>query len=173
MLSEWSEIATPVRFCTNFLENHTAVNLKKISCGLANQWPHCRGNAFLFLSSQELPRLCLRPLRTFLSCHMALFNGLWLALCIASTTTEIQQEQSQVCRKSGPRPPPRTADANLDCAFLDNALAFVNCKNFGWPFDPLIWTVWTYLSHRWAPTKGWQMVVICCATGACKSNRLM
>ena len=32
----------------------------------------CRGNAFLFCSSQQLPRLCLRPLKGFLSWHGAL-----------------------------------------------------------------------------------------------------
>ena len=34
ILSELSEITTPVRFWPKFLENHTAVNLQKISCGL-------------------------------------------------------------------------------------------------------------------------------------------
>ena len=34
ILSELPEITTPVRFWPKFLENHTAVNLQKISRGL-------------------------------------------------------------------------------------------------------------------------------------------
>ena len=45
------------------------------------------------------------------------------ALSVASGTTEIQGNR-QVCgtRRRGPRTPSRTTDANLDCAFVENAL---------------------------------------------------
>ena len=46
-----------------------------------------------------------------------------LASCVASGTTEIQGH-CQVCRarRRGPRTPSTTVDANLDCAFVENAL---------------------------------------------------
>ena len=46
-----------------------------------------------------------------------------LASCVASGTTEILGHH-QVCRarRGGPRTPSTTTDANLDCAFVENAL---------------------------------------------------
>ena len=46
-----------------------------------------------------------------------------LASCAASGITEIQGHR-QVChaRRAGPRTPSTTTDANLDCAFVENAL---------------------------------------------------
>ena len=43
------------------------------------------------------------------------------------TTTE-NQGHSQFCcaGRGGPRKPSKTTDANLDCAFVENALAFTN-----------------------------------------------
>ena len=37
-LSKWPEIAIPLRFCTKFLENHRALNLKKNSRGLGHNF---------------------------------------------------------------------------------------------------------------------------------------
>ena len=63
--------------------------------------PH-QENTIVFRSSQQLPRL---------------------ASCIASGTTEIQgQRQVWRARCGGPRTPSTTTDANLDCAFVENAL---------------------------------------------------
>ena len=60
---------------------------------------------------------------------MAPFKGHGLALCVASGTTE-KQGHRQVCRarRRGPRTPSKTAYANLDCAFVKNALVFVSSK---------------------------------------------
>ena len=65
-----------------------------------------RGNTILFRSSKQLPRL---------------------ALCVASGTTEIQGHR-QVCRarRGGPRTPSTTTDANLGCAFAENALFYID-----------------------------------------------
>ena len=50
-----------------------------------------------------------------------------LASCVASGTTEIQGHR-QVCRarRGGPRTPSTTTDANLDCAFVENALFYTD-----------------------------------------------
>ena len=55
---------------------------------------------------------------------MALFNGHRLTSYVAPGTTEIQGH-SQLCRGrcEGPKTPSRTTDANLDCVFVENALA--------------------------------------------------
>ena len=73
--------------------------------------PHW-GNTVLFRSSQQLPRLRLGPR---------------LASCVASGTTEIQGHH-QVClaRLGCPRIPSTKADANLDCAFAENALVYAD-----------------------------------------------
>ena len=62
---------------------------------------------FLFLSSQKLPCLCLG--------------------CVASGTAE-KKGHDQVCckRRGGSRTPSKTADANLDCAFVENALSYTH-----------------------------------------------
>ena len=61
------------------------------------------------------------------------FSGPRLALCVASGSTEIQGHH-QVCRarRGAPRTPSTTTDANLDCAFVENALLFI---------DPQSWKV--------------------------------
>ena len=50
-----------------------------------------------------------------------------LASCVASRTTEIQGHR-QVCRarRGGPRTLSTTTDANLDCAFVKNALIYTD-----------------------------------------------
>ena len=46
-----------------------------------------------------------------------------LAWCVAPGTTEIQGHHPVWCaRRGGLRTPSTTADANLDCAFVENAL---------------------------------------------------
>ena len=51
------------------------------------------------------------------------FSGPRLASCVASGTTEIQgRNQVWRARRGGPRTPSTTTDANLDCAFVENAL---------------------------------------------------
>ena len=46
-----------------------------------------------------------------------------LASCVASGTTEIQgHRQAWRARHGGPRTLSTTTDANLDCAFIENAL---------------------------------------------------
>ena len=83
-------------------------------------------------SSQQLPRFRLRPLRAFWA-DTTPFKGPWLALCVAFRTTEIQGHH-QVCRarSRGPRTPSSTTDANLDCAFVEDALIYT---------DPQLWKV--------------------------------
>ena len=83
--------------------------------------PHW-GNTILFHSSQQLPRLCLGSLKGFQADRVP-FKGPRLASCVASASTEIQGHR-QVCRArcGGPRTPSPTTDANLDCAFVENAL---------------------------------------------------
>ena len=57
----------------------------------------------------------------------ASFKGHRLALCVPSITTEIRGH-CQVChaRWSSPRTPSTTTVANLDCAFVENALFYTN-----------------------------------------------
>ena len=86
--------------------------------------PH-RGNTVLFRSSQQIPRLCFEPSKGFLS--LAPFWGPRLASCFASGTTEIQgHRQVWGARHEGPRTPSTTTDANLDCAFVENALFYTD-----------------------------------------------
>ena len=56
ILSELPEIATPVRFWPKFLENHTAVNLQKISRGLLDNEHACfsRNNLSQFVKNEFL-----------------------------------------------------------------------------------------------------------------------
>ena len=52
-----------------------------------------------------------------------------LASCVASRTTEIQgHRQGCRARRGGPRTPSTTTEANLDCAFVENAL-FTNDRS--------------------------------------------
>ena len=54
---------------------------------------------------------------------MAPFKGPRNTSCVASGTTEKQgHRQVWRARRGGPRTPSTTTDANLDCAFVENAL---------------------------------------------------
>ena len=77
------------------------------------------------------------------------FKGPRLASCVASGTTEIQGHR-QVCRarRGGPRTPSRTTDANLDCAFVENALLFV-VPNIGGARAPLGLPLSAPLAYRY------------------------
>ena len=68
------------------------------------------------------------PRRAFWA-DTAPFSGPRLASCVASGTTEIQGHR-QVCRarRGGPRTPSTTTDANLDCAFVENALIYTDLR---------------------------------------------
>ena len=72
------------------------------------------------------PNYSLVSVFDFLSCQLPsrAFN---LFLWVASGTTEIQGHR-QVCRarRGGPRAPSTTTDANLDGAFVENALDYVH-----------------------------------------------
>ena len=75
-----------------------------------------RGNTILFCSSQQLsPSRVLLPERI-----------------------KENQGHRHVCRarRGGPRTPSRTTEANLDCAFVENALVSI-FPNFGWARAPL------------------------------------
>ena len=93
----------------------------------ANLWP--QGNAFLFCSSQHSLASVLDPWRAFWA-DTAPFKGPRLASCVASGTTEIQGDR-QVCRTRcrNPRTLSKTVNANLDYAFVENALftQILNC----------------------------------------------
>ena len=79
-----------------------------------------RGNTFLFRSFQQLPRLRLGPLKDFL--NTAPFSGPGALL------PELQRYKDTVCRarRGGPRTPSTTTDANLNCAFVENALVYTD-----------------------------------------------
>ena len=70
--------------------------------------PH-RGNTILFRSSQQLPRLRLGPSKGFLSWHGALLEP---STCLVRCFPNYRDT----------RTPSTTTDANLDCAFVENAL---------------------------------------------------
>ena len=81
---------------------------------------------FSFAPSSNSLFLVSDALKAF-SADMTPFKGSRFALCVASGTTEIQGHR-QVCRarRRGPRTPSTTTDANLDCAFVENALFYIN-----------------------------------------------
>ena len=79
-----------------------------------------QGNTILFHSSQQLPCLCLGPLKDPFSVDSVHFKGPRLASCIASGTPW-NQGHHQVChaRRRGPKKSLSIrADANLNCAFV-------------------------------------------------------
>ena len=80
----------------------------------------CRGKTLLFRSSQQLPRLRLGPAQK--GCQLKPFKSPRLASCVASGTLEIQGYRA---RREGPGTLPRTIDAKLDCALVENSLLFV------------------------------------------------
>ena len=90
--------------------------------------PH-RGNTIIFPSSKQLSCLRLRPLKGFLSWHVA-FQGPQLSSWVAS---ELQARDArtpcEVFRSGlgGPRTPSRTIDENLYWAFVENALFCTDC----------------------------------------------
>ena len=87
--------------------------------------PH-RGNTILFLSSSN--SLVMGPWRA--PCQLKKpFKGPQPQRIRCFGTTE-KQGHRQVChaRRGGPRTASRTIDANLDCAFIKNALVFVASK---------------------------------------------
>ena len=98
--------------------------------------PH-QENTFLFCS--YLPAAPLSPSRTLKGLFLtdtvpfieSLFMGPRLPLCVASGTTEIQGHH-QVCPagRGGYRTPSKKADANLDCAFVENELFFTHIIDF-------------------------------------------
>ena len=83
-----------------------------------------RGNTIFYHSSQQLPCLGLESLKLFeLTWH--LLRALDFASYVASVTIEMQGCR-QVClaRRRGPSTQSKTVDANLDCAFVQNALVY-------------------------------------------------
>ena len=101
----------------------------------ANQRPHQWQSMEILFSSIPPSNSLVSvsdPQRAFWA-DTAPFSGPRLASCVASGTTEIQGH-SQVCRarRGGPRTPSTTTDANLDCAFVANALFYA---------DPWFWKV--------------------------------
>ena len=100
-------------FCFHFVK-------KSLICLDGKSLTPQRGNTILFRSSQQLPRVRLGPLRGFLSCPR-------LTSCVASGTTEIQgHRQVYRARRGGPRTQSTSTDANLDCAFVENALLYID-----------------------------------------------
>ena len=66
------------------------------------------------------------PRRAF-GADMAPFSGPRRASCVAFGTTDIQGDrQVWRARRGGPRTPSTTIDANLDCAFVENALIYTD-----------------------------------------------
>ena len=70
-----------------------------------------RGDTFLLRSSQQLPRLCLGPLKGF-STDTVPFKG------IASETIDYTYCQVWCTSHRGLMTPSRTTDTNYDCAFV-------------------------------------------------------
>jgi len=84
-----------------------------------------RGNAFLFRSFQQLPRLRIGPLKdVFLSWHGTLQGLLTRLLCCFWNYQEARTLLGMAgrYRRGGPKTPSKTADANLDRAFVENAV---------------------------------------------------
>ena len=97
---------------------------------MANQWPLIGETLFSSVPPSNSLVSVSDPRRAFWA-DTAPFSGPRLASCVASGTTEIQGHR-QVCRarRGGPRTPSTTTDANLDCAFVENALFYT---------DPWLW----------------------------------
>ena len=85
-------------------------------------------------SSQQLPHPSLGPLKGFLSWSRALDWPLQLLL----VTTETQGHGWVWCRSrpGGPWTPPRTIDANLDCAFVKKRNYCLSFQILEWPGSP-------------------------------------
>ena len=72
----------------------------------------------LLPSSQQLPLLCLGPLKGFFELTLHPSTRPQLALCVASGTTKIQGQCQFCSSKRGPTSLSTTFDTNLDCAFV-------------------------------------------------------
>ena len=79
-----------------------------------------REDAFLFRSSQQLPRLCL-ALEGLFELTDRPSKALKLTSCVASRTTE---KQGHLAMPGGPRTLSLTADTNLDYALVENTLVY-------------------------------------------------
>ena len=112
-------------FCFLFVKNHWLA-------WRPNQWPLIWETLFSFVPLRNILVSVSDPWRAFWD-DTAPFKGPRLASSLASRTTEIQGH-SQVCRarRESPRTPSTTTDANLDCAFVENALFYT---------DPWFWKV--------------------------------
>ena len=89
-----------------------------------------RGNAFLFPSSQQLPRLCLGPLKAFLSCHGAFQEPLSCLERRFQNYAELRTP-SLLAREGGcPWTPSRMAHKNLANVFVKTYFftAIHDCK---------------------------------------------
>ena len=84
-----------------------------------NLW---RGNTFLFHSSRPFPCLCPGLLKGFLSWQVALPEPSTRLIRYFRNKRGLRTPSG---RRGSPRTSSRTADANLDCAFVENALVFV------------------------------------------------
>ena len=88
-----------------------------------------RGNTILFRSSRRLPRLRLGPLKGFLSRHGTLQGP---STChdpcalLMRNNRETRAPPGVVLGCVGPKTPSTTTDANLDCAFVENALFYTD-----------------------------------------------
>ena len=102
-------------FCFLFVKTHRFA-------GRPNQWPLIGETLFSSIPPSSSLISVSDPRRAFWA-DTAPFSGPRLASCVASGTTEIQGHR-QVCRarRGGPRTLSLTTDANLDCAFVENAL---------------------------------------------------
>ena len=88
----------------------------------AKQWPLVGKTLFSSVPPSNSLVSVTDPRRAFWA-DKAPFSGPRLASCVASGTTE-KQGHGLLCRarRWGPRTPSTTTDANLDCAFVENAL---------------------------------------------------
>ena len=84
----------------------------------------CQGNIFLFSSYQQSPHLRHGPLKGFLSWHSILLEpSTRLVLCVWNYgETRTPAVRCALLGAEVPETPPRTTDANLDCAFVEDAL---------------------------------------------------
>ena len=100
--------------------------VKKSLIGLEDKsMTRCWGSTNFFRPSQQLPCLCIEPLKGFFELTLRPSKALDLPLVLLP---EIQKYKGhrQVCRARhrGPRTLSKIADANLQCAFDENALYY-------------------------------------------------
>ena len=103
-------------FCFLFVKN-------SLLCLKGNSMPPCRGNAVLFCSSQQLPCLCLGPLKGFFELTRRPSRALDSPRALLP---ELQRNKNTVrCAAlgaEGPKTVSRITDANLYCEFYENTL---------------------------------------------------